>query len=400
MKITAKQIMPLVCLLLCAGCDEKKIDSDKPLLADCPEVGRIEQVGDYSVVVADQSLLKDTIDIPLSMLTEEISVVKLDNRDEALVGETPVVHISDNYILVGNNNPNPFKLFDREGNFMTHIGSFGQGPGEYQMVYHSQLDETNGRIYILPWQSDQLLVYDLKGNILSPIPLGIRIPKGIFHVDQENSTIAVIALPFQGYPAVAWAMDMEGNRKHFVEPGHLALPFDFSNEVISSWNNDRLTANIIAIMPTRVDSLYQYDYLNNHFMPTFTMNFSIDPIPWHGYMELSDYFIGDVSFPVQVAEGMWNSSAPVYYIVDKKTTKGAYFRMHNDYLGGSEIYPLMSFRNGYYVANMEPIVLKEQLEKAIERSTDNNQKKKWKELAASLDENDNNVILFTRLKKS
>lgn len=56
------------------------------------------------------------------------------------------------------------------GIFLTNIGAIGQGPGEYQMVYDVKLDEANNRIYILPWNASQLLVYDLQGNVLDPIP--------------------------------------------------------------------------------------------------------------------------------------------------------------------------------------------------------------------------------------
>lgn len=139
-------------------------------LANSPIVGQYVQVGTDKVMSCDQKLLADTVRIPLSFFAEELEIVKLDNRDEALVGQTGMT-ISDNYILMHGRQPNPFKLFDRKGNFLTNIGAIGQGPGEYQMVYDAKLDEANNRIYILPWNASQLLVYDLQGKVLDPIPL-------------------------------------------------------------------------------------------------------------------------------------------------------------------------------------------------------------------------------------
>lgn len=55
------------------------------------------------LIVCDISKSKDTIDIPLSMLTEDLNVVRLDNSDEALVGGWVRTTVSDNYILVSNN---------------------------------------------------------------------------------------------------------------------------------------------------------------------------------------------------------------------------------------------------------------------------------------------------------
>jgi hypothetical protein len=114
--------------------------------------------------ICDRSLLNKTISLPLSVLTEELQILKLDDSDEALVKETSV-EISDNYLLVKGSQQIPFKLFDRKtGKFITNIGAFGQGPNEYQNVYDQQLDEKNNRIYLLPWQTKKILVYAFSGN--------------------------------------------------------------------------------------------------------------------------------------------------------------------------------------------------------------------------------------------
>ena len=112
--------------------------------------------------------LKDTVDIPLSYLTEELQVVQLDNRDEALVGGWVRTTVSDNYILVSNNKQTPYKLFTRDGKYITNIGAYGQGPNEYGNTYAEQLDEAHNRIYILPWQSDKLLVIRFEKEIHKP----------------------------------------------------------------------------------------------------------------------------------------------------------------------------------------------------------------------------------------
>lgn len=98
------------------------------------------KVGDSEVISCDLTKLKDTVDLPLSLFAEELQLVKLDNRDEALVGGG-ATFVSERYILVRNNRNNPFKLFDKSGKFITAIGAFGQGPNEYQNVY----DEWLGR---------------------------------------------------------------------------------------------------------------------------------------------------------------------------------------------------------------------------------------------------------------
>ncbi|WP_075965913.1 6-bladed beta-propeller [Parabacteroides massiliensis] len=372
-------------------------------LANSPIVGQYVQVGTDKVMACDQKLLADTVRIPLSFFTEEMELVKLDNRDEALVGQTGVT-VSDNYILVYGSRQNPFKLFDRKGKFLTNIGAIGQGPGEYQMVYDAKLDEANNRIYILPWNASQLLVYDLQGNVLDPIPLCLRCPKAKFNVDLSGGKVSVVLLPFKGYPAVAWTQDLEGKRIDFIEPGHLEAPQDFSNEVTAGFNIPGVfDVNILCIMPTRVDSLYRYASDKNRLIPTFTLNFAnTDKIPWHGYGEYPHHFVGNFSEPpVEVSPGSWTNGQTFHYIVDKETGKGSFFTLYNDYFGNLEIgYPSSAFFNGYYIRNIEPGNLMTDIENALKnQDITAEMRKKLTDLQASIDENDNNYVMIAQLKR-
>ena len=372
-------------------------------LANSPIVGQYVQVGTDKVMACDQKLLADTVRIPLSFFTEEMELVKLDNRDEALVGQTGVT-VSDNYILVYGSRQNPFKLFDRKGKFLTNIGAIGQGPGEYQMVYDAKLDEANNRIYILPWNASQLLVYDLQGNVLDPIPLCLRCPKAKFNVDLSGGKVSVVLLPFKGYPAVAWTQDLEGKRIDFIEPGHLEAPQDFSNEVTAGFNIPGVfDVNILCIMPTRVDSLYRYASDKNRLIPTFTLNFAnTDKIPWHGYGEYPHQFVGNFSEPpVEVSPGSWTNGQTFHYIVDKETGKGSFFTLYNDYFGNLEIgYPSSAFFNGYYIRNIEPGNLMTDIENALKnQDITAEMRKKLTDLQASIDENDNNYVMIAQLKR-
>ena len=346
--------------------------------------------------------LKDTVDIPLSYLTEELQVVQLDNRDEALVGGWVRTTVSDNYILVSNNKQTPYKLFTRDGKYITNIGAYGQGPNEYGNTYAEQLDEAHNRIYILPWQSSKILVFDLKGNALDPIPLCLRVPKGKFRVNTAKSEVTVTVLPFPKWPAVVWTQDLKGKRKNFVAPGSLAMPQDFSNEVSMGNNTAAYDVMLMKIMPQpSVDTLYHYNAASNKLEGRFTVKYpSNDKIPWHAYYEIPKYFIGDVSFPIQIDESTFSGSKPAYYMVDKKTLHGNYVRLYNDFIStpSQTIYP--SFNNGYYVTNMEPMALKEILEKEVnKKGLTADKKKKVQNLIKTLNDNDNNIVMFAKLKQ-
>lgn len=103
----------------------------KNVMTDMPVIAERVQLPTGDLIACDLSKANDTVDVPLSLLTEELQVVKLDNRDEALVGGWVRTTVSDNYILVSNNKQVPYKLFKRNGEFVCSIGSYGQGPDEY-----------------------------------------------------------------------------------------------------------------------------------------------------------------------------------------------------------------------------------------------------------------------------
>ena len=68
-------------------------------LDNCPLVATFEQVGPNKVMVAHLEQMGDTLDMSLSSLVEDLYVIPLDNRDEALTkGENP--HVTENYILI------------------------------------------------------------------------------------------------------------------------------------------------------------------------------------------------------------------------------------------------------------------------------------------------------------
>ncbi len=83
-------------------------------LADSPIVDRYVQVSNDRILSCDQQPLKDTVRIPLGYFAEYFERLKLDNRDEALVGQSGIT-ISENYLLTHSSYPpTVFKFFDRK----------------------------------------------------------------------------------------------------------------------------------------------------------------------------------------------------------------------------------------------------------------------------------------------
>jgi hypothetical protein len=369
------------------------------------------------LTVCYKSMLKDTVDIPLSLLTEELQIVKLDDADAALVKDSDAT-VSDNYIVVTSSTFGnlPAKLFERKtGKYISDLGAIGQGPGEYGSdIYHTQIDEENNRIYLIPrMMPKEILSYNLQGNFEEYIPVMKRVPKSIFYVNKKDSTaiVTVAMLPFAGTPNLIWTIKSAPRFYGIVQSypvGHLSVDIDFSNEIYGGFNNEGIfDFHIFCFFKPRVDSLYHYDIEKNILTPVFTLDFGGSEISTHAYRELPQHYTGNVAVmqkTVAVSEKYTETTnVSKYYIVDKKTLKASYFRLKNDFMGGIEVdNPIWRFKNGYFSQNCDPSVLLEQLENTLVSNKKLSEKMRAKltELKNSINEDrDNNYILYAKLKK-
>ena len=380
-------------------------ENEKNQLSDLPIVAHQVEVDGQEMTVCKLGLLKDTIDLPLSYWVEDFETVKLDGKDEALVGHGPV-YVSDNYILVRESNNVPCKLFRRDGSFVGKVGSLGQGPGEYTDVYDMQIDEQAEHIYLLPFRSKAIYVYDLKGNYQKDIPLNkkyekMMVPKGLFKVDAAKNRVAVMTLPFDYLPLVAWVQDMEGNFLHEVPMNHLKIRPAFSNEMLSSkCFADALDVSLYTLKEVRKDTLYHLDMNDGKLYPKFTLDFGGRDITRHNYFDFSTHYAGSLAAIEQVGENSFMVNATCAYLVEKESGKGAFFRTTNDFLDNEPI-NIISKRciNGYYTLNIEPAALIEKLEKGLKNNPDETRRKKMEALMKTIDEDDNNYIFIGKLKK-
>lgn len=365
---------------------------------EMPVVAHIEEINGDTLTVAHLEQLKDTVCIPLSNLVEELQIVALDKKEEAMVNIAEI-SLSENYILVAGFR-SPCKLFRKDGTYVGKIGEYGTAIGEYKYVYDAQIDEKNGRIYLLPWYGRGILVYRFDGTFEKAIPLHAKYPrlyapKGIFQVDAENNCIAVVSLPFKNLPHVAWVQDMEGNRMQEIPIAHLKLEPNSSNEVRGSKATDALSFHISPFFELRQDSLYHWDMQQQKLIPRFTIDFGEKPIPLHVYYELPLYYFAEISGTKQMTEDSYVSDRETYFLVDKATLRGSFCHIYNDYLC-DEPSDWVIGNNGYFIENVAPDVLKERIETFLQASPDLNEARRQRLLALkdSISENDNNYIIY------
>jgi len=361
------------------------------------------------LTVCDKSLLNEPITIPLSALTEELQIVKLDDSDAALV-KGNMTEISDNYILVAGSGAIPYKLFDRKtGKFLNNIGARGQGPGEYTNVCDQVLDEKNNRIYLLPWGSRKILAYDLKGNVLDPVRLPMEVPKGKIFANSSSGTVSVFAVPWTGSPYVAWTQKISGEVIGGIAPVYLSIDPRNSKGQFRGFNFEINSGKNISDMDMflmnggeRLDTLYHYDAKAYKLLPRFAVNYKDAKLPGFAYFELPKYYMGVFWEEKQISANVSEGVNYKFFVVEKSTLKGNYFTLENDFLGNIEIgWPSYAFNNGYYVYNADPGNLHDALEKILNsgKKLTPEMRTKLTKLKDSITDNDNNYILYAKLKK-
>lgn len=403
----------IICMawaLVMAACSGKETSHQ-----EMPVVAHIEEVNGEPLTVCRYDLLTDTVDVPLSDLVEELQLVKLDNREEALVGKSSAV-ISDNYILflAGKyQGMMPCKLFRKDGTYINKVGSFGQGPGEYtEQTYDAQIDEKHGRIYLLPWIADRILVYNLQGEYETYIPLsmknpGDRVAKGTFHIDADKNRLSVVLIPFEHLPVVAWTQDLEGNILNEVPSGHLKLPPTFDWEVIAPKTTDALSFHFFTYK-FRKDTLYHYDAEAGKLLPRFTLDYGGRELEEHRYYELPNHYYGFAyrAIAKRIAPFVVEFETR-YFLVEKATGKGNYCRIYEDDLYSKEVtlYNNVSTwttsMNGYYHRCVEPLQLLDEIEEALAEHPEWSKEKRTKleALKATIDEDDNSYLIYGKLKE-
>ena len=397
MKILKIILAALVLAITASSChkDGEQADATSPL-KDSPVVAQqvITLNGD-TIIVCDLSLLKDTIDLPLSTFVSDFELVDLGEDEEALIKETSgggSIAVSPNYI--GIYSGTGYKLFDKTGKYITSLSAQGQGPNEYAFsIYDSYIDEKNDRAYLLPMNGNKILVYDLKGNAQPYIPLAHETTKGKFYVDDQKKLLYVANMPFSDTASTFWIQDFVGKLIKEIIAGHLKIvPPDFSNDINVSMNTEEIDYSVFHWKNT-VDTLYHYNEADNRLAPSFTVNFKDNPI-LHDYIELPDYYL------IRLIE-IESDYRYIYGLIDKKTLKGNYIKLKLDMLGNIDAPAWAIFERGLYTANIYAYYLQGQCDRLSDLSSLPSGIAKY---IQDLQQNDcedlNNIILIGRLKKN
>ena len=324
-------------------------------------------------------LKADTVTLPLSSLVEGCELVQLEYTEEALFIPNNTI-VTNDYIGVSQE-VGSYKLFSRSGKFLCNVGSVGQGPGEYISINDGIIDEQNELIYLVPLLTgNKIFVYNTSGRFLKNIEVPRNMLSPILFLSNDILTVVY----------VLQTIDKSMATQINIHTGQVVSEFttQISQHGRFGFRTSRNMQDIFDIVHGASDTIYHYDMSNYSLRPIFTTsdNFSEETIK--RYIQLNKDFV----LTIILHRGL--------VATDIKNQRSSWIKVKNDYFGNLDI-PIStnSFRNGYYVYNIQP----EQLMEVIEqRLTESNCTEKDRQILietlSTLEENTNNVVFIGKLK--
>ena len=100
-----------------------------------------------------------------SGILKEYDVVALETSEEALIGRTDKIIVTDSLIYIADyRQTKSVFIFDRQGNFQRKISRFGRGPGEYIQIGTIFVDKYDGTLNILNQYPARIFKFALDGS--------------------------------------------------------------------------------------------------------------------------------------------------------------------------------------------------------------------------------------------
>ena len=117
------------------------------------------------------------------------------------------------------------------------------------------------------------------------------------------------------------------------------------------------------------------------------------------YYELPRVYIGKLAVDKQVGDGLWESQDTSYFVVDKKSLRGTFFRIVNDFMGGmpDRLWTPWAFYDRQYIRLVEPGSLKAEIEAYLSGMAGESANA-LREFGQSIGEEDNSYVIYAKQK--
>jgi hypothetical protein len=337
----------------------------------------------------------------------DVEYIALETTDEFLT-QGWVKAIGKDIILVRNRNRDgDIFVFDRNGKAIRKINRQGQIAEEYTVIQRIVLDEDQGEIFVNDQSSGKIVVYDFAGNFKRRLQQNDNV--NFFHVYSFDSENLICNHPYvRNKPPFAIISKQDGSATNEIQ-----IPFEEKKSIMvtsrDEANNVTYGINIPTYYPivphfdnwvlVEPSSDTIYSYSSNHTMQPFIIRTpsvqSMDPEVFLFLSILTDryYFMETRKKEYDFGTDIGFPSTGLIY--DKQAKAIFEYTVHNDDYVAKTSVNLNSTPVNDEIATWQLL----EAHRLVEAYEKGQLKGKLKEIAATLDEGDNPVIMIVKHRK-
>lgn len=367
---------------------------------------KIEKKVDFRIDVYKDSL-SSIKRLFLSDITNDHKIIKLETRNDNIIGSVSKIYLSDSkiYLLDNKSNQSIF-VFSIQGNFLFKINNKGRGPFEYNQIDDFMFDENKKELILLDTQTKKLVYYDHIGR---PIREQI-LPFYADYFEILNKDFLVFLGSSKEDRVIVW--DSEKNKVHrkyykydtkqsvkTIKPLH-----KFNNRIFYTRN---LNDTIIEI---KQDKLIASRVINYGKYKANDAQLKMNPL---GAFDAVGDFMSNTRLYSECDNFIYfvfdyetlNKESPYYALYSKKTNKIRYFT-NQTLVDDISFYPFAPqiktvTENGEFVFPITALDVKRSIKRAIDRKIEFKRGKieTFIETTKDLKETDNPIVVLYKFKE-
>ena len=372
------------------------------------------------VLLCDIDKITETREIKLSEIVEESEIIRLSNDTSALVGSTWLSTTSAEHLFLANLQ-NTLFLFDKEGKY---IKSWEEGNGPNEFLIPSNPQFINNKVYVQDSRKGNLIEYCLNNGSERTIKIVKR--SGISYVLEDSKLISVGNSTSTEDPFLVCLQDFEGNVIQSIKANtHINIGTKIVGEgptltaVKDGWNihfpmNDTLFHYSVKdnlLTPIAVfQSVSNIEKNIKHYLERVKNDINISNEEFASVINVVPeyetnryYFLSIYTFG-EVEDMPWYIPKRKVCLVDKVSHEVFYANFVNDFWGNRPFTPQgnSKFWSGEIIQDFPAITIQKQFNEILKtnkESLDNNSKERLSEVIQKIEEDDNNIVFYYKLKE-
>lgn len=405
----------LTLLLICSSCSTNQ-----------NEAVRYEKVNGQKLLICDVDKITETRTLKLSEIVEEAGYIRPEYDTSALIGWTAYNRFSNGHLLVSNMQNRLF-LFDREGRFIKKWIP-GRGPEEYLVpgdpVY------LDGEVFVFDYPSKKVWIYHLETEEVDVVRLSEGHSRCILLPDKTFLSLAQYTT--ENTPSLLCHFDRQGN---MLDRYEARTPNSYGVRRVGSYSQMYAYEDAYHLQVAGNDTLMRYDLAQDqlepiavfesrsflktrdkllremekvgaslaNLSPDLTGYRSVTPeLESEQYYFLSVFLYGDER--EKETSSPWYLAERKLCMVNKKTLEAFYVELENDFWGNMTLRPPGNtpFWFPVVVESLSTQRLLKKFSHALEQEGNAippEQRGEMQELMNTVQENDNSLMFWYRLKK-